>query len=612
MREPDQAKPHQAQRTRARSKAESLNWRLHILQTISDTALAHLKLDELLNALLEHIREVFSADNAAILLLAQDRQTLQVRAARGLQAEVLAGVNIPYEPALMECLATSPTPLIIDDLSSTQVSTPFLHDAFASLVAVPLLVNDRVLGLLHVDALQPRRFTQEDGQLLRLIGERIALAIDHARLYQETQAAQAQAQARASQLECMQQELREQAERLRAIFEQAAIGITQVALDGRFLTVNQRLCEILGYPREELMARTFQELTYPPDLDANLALHQPLLAGEIPTFSLEKRYIRKDGNLVWVNLTVSLVRNAAGEPQYFISIVEDINARKQAEAEVRLLNATLEHRVSERTRQLDEVIQEMEAFAYSVSHDLRAPLRAMQGFAQALQEDFADHLGPLAQQYCRRIIAAAARMDTLILDLLAYSRISRAHLQLQPLSLDAALQEALNFLEVEIHESQAQVVIQTPLPWVRAHPATLGQVVSNLLSNAIKFVEPGIRPQVEVWAEPREEGTVGRAAGAKKRRWARLWVADNGIGIDPAHQERIFRVFERLHGIEAYPGTGIGLAIVKKGIERMGGRVGVESRLEAGSRFWVELPYAEQLSEAADAERIQNSAVGGR
>jgi signal transduction histidine kinase len=328
-----------------------------------------------------------------------------------------------------------------------------------------------------------------------------------------------------------------------------------------------------------------------------------------------------------VNLTVSLVRNAAGEPQYFISIVEDINARKQAEAEVRLLNATLEHRVSERTRQLDEVIQEMEAFAYSVSHDLRAPLRAMQGFAQALQEDFADHLGPLAQQYCRRIVAAAARMDTLILDLLAYSRISRAHLQLQPLSLDAALQEALNFLEVEIHESQAQVVIQTPLPWVRAHPATLGQVVSNLLSNAIKFVEPGVWPQVEVWAEPREEGTGARAAGerggaqrrpapvaegAKKRRWVRLWVADNGIGIDPAHQERIFRVFERLHGIEAYPGTGIGLAIVKKGIERMGGRVGVESRLEAGSRFWVELPYAEQLSEAADAERIQNSAVGGR
>ena len=735
MRDPDQAEPHQTQtersseRSETRSEAGVRSWRLHILQTISDTALAHLELDELLNARLECIREAFSADNAAILLLTQDRCSLQVRAARGLQAEVMAGVNIPYEPALMECLAVDSAPLIIDDRSSTQVSTPFLHQAFASLVAVPLLVNGKLLGLLHVDSLQPWRFTQEDGQLLRLIGERIALAIDHARLYQETQAAQAQLQARAGLLEAtlatmtdgvamrskegnitlanqaywrllgfaphieytdkplswqldriqmrdergqplsveqlplmrvlagevftgsnpliirfhpptgeeryvsvtgapvlneageisaalgvfrdvteqqgMQHELREQAERLRAIFEQAAIGITQVALDGRFLTVNQRLCEILGYPREELMARSFQELTYPPDLDTNLALHQPLLAGEIPSFSLEKRYIRKDGDLVWVKLTVSLVRNAAGEPQYFISIVEDINARKQAEEEVRRLNATLERRVSERTGQLAEMNQEMEAFAYSVSHDLRAPLRAMQGFAQALQEDFPDELDPLARQYCRRIVAAAARMDTLILDLLAYSRISRAHLQSQPLSLAAALQEALNILEVEIHESQAQVVIKTPLPWVRAHPATLEQVVSNLLSNAIKFIEPGVRPQVEVWAEPREEG-------AKKRRWVRLWVADNGIGIDPAHQERIFRVFERLHGIETYPGTGIGLAIVKKGIERMGGRVGVESRPEAGSRFWVELPYAEQLSEAADAERIQNSSPGGR
>lgn len=404
------------------------------------------------------------------------------------------------------------------------------------------------------------------------------------------QAQAAQTQARASLLEHMQRELREQAERLQAIFEHAAIGMAQISLAGHFLAVNQRLCDTLGYTREELLSRNFHEISYAPDLAADMAQVERLLAGEIQTCSLEERYVRKDGSLVWVNMTGSLVRNTAGEPDHFIASVEDISTRKQAEEEVRLLNATLERRVSRRTRQLAEMNQEMEAFAYSVSHDLRAPLRAMQGFAQALQEDFADQLDPLAQQYCRRIVAAAARMDTLILDLLAYSHISRAHLQLQPLSLAAALQEALSMLEVEIRESQAQVVIKTPLPWVRAHPATLGQVVSNLLSNAIKFVEPGVRPQVEVWAEPQEEGI-------KKRRWVRLWVADNGIGIDPAHQERIFRVFERLHGIEAYPGTGIGLAIVKKGIERMGGRVGVESRLEAGSRFWVELPYTEQLSE---------------
>lgn len=754
MREADQAEPQQARTARAserseakprartlgvrkrpspkaRTEAEALTRRLRILQTISDIALTHVALDELLNALLEQIREAFSAENAAILLLEEDGQHLRVRAARGPAAEVTAGASLPFEQAMAGCLTTRRAPLIFDDLSAVEVYSPFLYEAFASLVAVPLLVSGRILGILHVDSTQPRRFTQEDGQLLQLIGERIALAIDHARLYEESQAAQAQEQARASQLETilatmtdgvamytrertiplaneafwrlfgfaphveytdkpfpwhlerfpmwdkqgqplsveqlpmmrvlagevftgcnpviirfhtpageeryvsvtgapvldeageisaalgvfrdvteqqrMERELREQASRLQAIFEQAAVGIAQVALDGHILTVNQSLCEILGYPREELLERSIQEITYPPDLGPNLALHPPLLAGEIPSFSMQKRYIRKDGSLVWANLTVSLVRNAAGKPDYFLSILEDISARKQAEEEVRRLNATLEQRVTERTRQLAEVNQEIEAFAYSVSHDLRAPLRAMQGFAQALQEDFADELDPLAQQYCRRIVAAAARMDTLILDLLAYSRISRAQLQAQPISLDVALQEALSMLEVEIRESQAQITIKEPLPWVRAHPAALGQVVSNLLSNAIKFVEPGAQPRIEIWAEERAE-----SANTKRRRQVRLWVVDHGIGIDPAHQERIFRVFERLHGIEAYPGTGIGLAIVKKGIERMGGRVGVESQLEVGCRFWVELPYAEQLAETADAVRVQNDSASGR
>jgi len=239
--------------------------------------------------------------------------------------------------------------------------------------------------------------------------------------------------------------------------------------------------------------------------------------------------------------------------------------------------AELEQRVAERTAELGEVNAELESFAYSVSHDLRAPLRAMQGFAQALLEDYADRLDPIGQEYAHRIVAAAGHMDTLIRDLLSYSRLSRAALHLQPVSLASVVADVLTQLEGELRKREAQVTVEEPLPQVVGHYATLIQVVGNLLTNAVKFVRPEIQPQVRVWAEEREE-------------WIRLWVEDNGIGIAPEHQERIFRVFERLHGIEAYPGTGIGLAIVRKGVERMGGRVGVESEPNRGSRFWVELP----------------------
>jgi signal transduction histidine kinase len=175
--------------------------------------------------------------------------------------------------------------------------------------------------------------------------------------------------------------------------------------------------------------------------------------------------------------------------------------------------------------------------------------------------------------------AAAARMDLLIADLLAYSRLSRAAIAVQPVALDAAMASALAQVGEELRQRQAQVHVASALPRVMAHHATLVQVVANLLTNAAKFVAADTRPEVAVWAE---------ACGP----WTRLWVADNGIGIAPEHRERIFGVFERLHGVETYPGTGIGLAIVRKGMERLSGRVGLESTVGRGSRFWIELPTA--------------------
>jgi signal transduction histidine kinase/HAMP domain-containing protein len=249
----------------------------------------------------------------------------------------------------------------------------------------------------------------------------------------------------------------------------------------------------------------------------------------------------------------------------------------QLHDQVRQHAEELEERVRRRTAELQEINAELEAFAHTVSHDLRAPLRAMQGFAVALLEDLGDRLGEKGIEYTRRIWGAAERMDRLILDLLAYSRLSRMELKLQQVDLGPLVAMAVDQLEGEIRETGAQVDVEGPLPDVLGQPEILLQVAQNLLSNALKFVAEGTAPQVRVWAEPRP-GAV------------RLWVEDNGIGVAPSNHERIFHVFERLHGVEQYPGTGVGLAIVRKAAARLGGSSGLESEVGRGSRFWVELP----------------------
>ncbi len=204
----------------------------------------------------------------------------------------------------------------------------------------------------------------------------------------------------------------------------------------------------------------------------------------------------------------------------------------------------------------------------------------MQGFARALLEDEETQLSPDGKSYAERIVNSGSYMDTLLQDLLEYSRLTRAELKLSPVNLDKVLKEVLTHNCREIQERNARVEVQPPLGWVVAHPVTLNQIIANLVGNAVKFVASDRQPHVQVRAEPGAE-------------CVRLLVKDNGIGIAPTHQKKIFGLFERLHSSTAYPGTGIGLAIVRKGTERMGGRLGVESKLGEGSCFWIELAKAQ-------------------
>lgn len=260
---------------------------------------------------------------------------------------------------------------------------------------------------------------------------------------------------------------------------------------------------------------------------------------------------------------------------------EEARLLREAEERLRRLNAELERKVEERRGELRTALAELEAFAYSVAHDLRAPLRAMRGFGEVLLEEYASKLDPEGRNYLRRITEGSAQLDALIQDLLEYTRIGRAGVRLQDLPLEPFLNGLLAQMEPEFREARADVRLEGPFPRVRADAVLLTQIVRNLLSNAVKFVAPGVRPRVILRAE---------AAGGR----VRLWVEDNGIGIPEEHRERIFRVFERLHRPEDYPGTGIGLAIVRRGAERMDGRAGVESEVGRGSRFWVELEAADR------------------
>jgi PAS domain S-box-containing protein len=241
-----------------------------------------------------------------------------------------------------------------------------------------------------------------------------------------------------------------------------------------------------------------------------------------------------------------------------------------AEAKIRRKAADLETEVSLRTKELRSTVASLEQFCYTIAHDLRAPLRSMHGFSNALLNDC--RVDETAHGYAKRIAAAAARMDLLIRDLLTYGHLNSADLETTSVNTGALLEEVAHSWE----QQNARIEIQQPMPRVQANSIGLKQVFENLIGNATKFVAPGVVPKVRIYAEERDSRV-------------RINIKDNGIGIEEKYHQRIFRVFERLLPIQ-YPGTGIGLAIVQKGMDRMGGRVGVESEPGQGSCFWIELP----------------------
>jgi PAS domain S-box-containing protein len=349
---------------------------------------------------------------------------------------------------------------------------------------------------------------------------------------------------------------------LEATFEQAAVGIAHVTADGGWLRVNRRLCEIVGYTEAELRRGRFQDITEPEDLESDLAQAKAVLAGELSTYTMEKRYIKRDGARVWVRLAVSLVRHADGSPQHFIAVVEDIDARRRAEAELEALNRELEERVAQRTRRLAELNEELEAFSYSVSHDLRAPLRAVSSYCQILQEEHAAGLDEQGRDAVARARAAALRMGRLIDDMLALSRVTRAEVRRDLVDLSTVAALVVDELREHSPRPGVEVAIEPALQ-VTGDERLLETALRNLFGNAWKFTAHAAAPRIALRSERRD----GRQV---------FLVEDNGAGFDAKYAGRLFAPFQRLHSQSQYEGTGIGLATVKRVITKHGGRVWVE------------------------------------
>jgi hypothetical protein len=492
---------------------------------------------------------------------------------------------------------------------------------------------------------------------------------------------------------------RESDQRFRATFELAAVGIALAAPDGRWLRVNQKLCDIVGYRKDELLNKSFQDITHPDDLDADLVHVRRILAGEIDTYAIEKRYLRKDGAIVWVNLSVALVRHDDGSPDHFISVVEDIQRRKEAEAALqareaalseaqrlagvgnwtwdlrtgrhawseetyriygrdpslppvgypelqtyftaeswgrlgavmeaglaqgtpyecdaevvradgthrwitargeatrgadgtvvelhgtvqditereqaaealRELNASLEQRVELRTAALTAANRELDSFAYAVSHDLRAPLRAMSGFSQALLEDYGDRLDDEAKRYLGQIGIASRKMGDLIDGILALSRSTRGDFARDEVDVSALAAGIL--AELARLESERAMNIEIE-PGLVVHGAArmIELVMENLLGNAWKYTGKTPAPLIRVFA--------GELDGLRG-----ICVADNGAGFDMAHASQLFQPFRRLHRQDEFPGLGIGLATVQRIVQRHGGEVRARAAPGEGAMF---------------------------
>lgn len=375
--------------------------------------------------------------------------------------------------------------------------------------------------------------------------------------------------------EKMTTSLRQSEEQFRTAMDYSFIGMALASPDGHWLQTNAALTRTLGYTEEELVGSDFRAISHPEDIGAAEADIAEILSGKTEFYQREKRYIHKDGHTVWTLLSVSLVRHPGGAPRHFITQIQDITERREQDRKIRSLNADLEYKVARRTSELQAANKELETFAYTVSHDLRAPLRSINGFTQALFEDYGDSLDDQGRDYTARINAACGRMGTLIDDILNLSRVFRADLNRQDCDISDIARSVVEELAAGDPERRITVDIARDLT-ADVDETLLRVALQNLIGNAWKFTAGAASPRIAFGVEQQDGESV-------------YFVRDNGAGFDMKYADKLFQPFQRLHAAEEFPGTGIGLATVARIVHKHGGRIWPDSTPGRGTTLFFTL-----------------------
>ena len=525
---------------------------------LGQEALASHDLDSVLDDAVHLVAEVMGAHYVGAFELLPDDQRLRLRAGDGWTPDLVGQAFVREGPScLLDAALRSSEPTMSPDV---RTGDPFgvpellrMQDVGGG-IAVAVHGRDRAYGVLAAFDDAPRSFDADDASFLQAVANVLAATVDRLRT---------------------EQELRSSEDRYRATFQQAAIGIAHMDVEGRYLRANDYLCRLLGYSREELLARRLRDVLSTEDLAASEARMGELLAGERDQFEAEQRFVRKDGTEIWLRRTVSLARDVDGAPLYFISVMEDVTARRQVEEE----RARLLERERVARAEAERAVRGRDEFLSVAAHELKTPVTSLRGFAQLAVRQL-DATGqiepPLARQALDVIDRQSDRLASLVGRLLDVSRIQAGRLVLEPRPSDVTGIVGMVLAGARARTTRHEIVLEAPGPvFARVDPTRLEQVMTNLVENAIRYSPDGGRIDVCV-AE--RDGSVEIA------------VRDRGLGIPPEHRASIFEQYYQAHALNQGGGMGLGLYISRQIVDLHGGELRAEFPEDGGTRFVVSIP----------------------